>query len=119
MSWASSSAWDRTTTRRSRTSSAGGRPVSAIVLDPKNPHQRAVAEVAAGIGLDVFLDPATERLTRPGFQLPGKLDRLRRAVEVRTLINDRYKLPGVPRFKTRTLSSLIAGIEVERSARTA
>lgn len=52
----------------------GRRPsgVSAIVLDPKNPHQQAVAEVAAGIGLGVFLDLATERLTGHGFQLPGK-----------------------------------------------
>ena len=45
--------------------------VSAIVLDTKGAkHQRAAAEAAREAGLAVYFDPATERLTAPGFDLP-------------------------------------------------
>lgn len=46
--------------------------VSAIVLNTKAAgHQRAAAEVAAAAGVQVLYDPATERCTTPGYQLPG------------------------------------------------
>ena len=45
--------------------------VSAIVLDPKAArHQQHAAEAAREAGVDVIFDPATERLTGPGFDLP-------------------------------------------------
>jgi hypothetical protein len=45
--------------------------VSGIVLDPKwSRFQRSAAEVTAAAGAQVYFDPATERLTAPGFELP-------------------------------------------------
>ena len=44
--------------------------VSAIVLDTKAArHQRGAAEAAHAAEVDVLFDPATERLTEPGFEL--------------------------------------------------
>lgn len=46
--------------------------VSAIVLDTKAAkHQQAAAEAARDAGAAVYFDPATERLTAPGFDLPA------------------------------------------------
>ena len=46
--------------------------VSAIVLDTKAAkHQQAAAEAAREAGAAVYFDPATERLTAPGFDLPA------------------------------------------------
>ena len=46
--------------------------VSAIVLDTKAArHQEQAAEAARDAGADVYFDPATERLTGPGFDLPA------------------------------------------------
>ncbi|MFQ1002273.1 hypothetical protein [Modestobacter sp. SSW1-42] len=46
--------------------------VSAIVLDTKAAkHQQAAAEAAREGDVAVYFDPATERLTAPGFDLPG------------------------------------------------
>jgi hypothetical protein len=49
----------------------------------------------------------------------AETDRLRRAVEVRQLINDRYLPEGATPLKVRTLESLIDDIREERAARTA
>jgi len=43
-------------------------------------------------------------------------DRLTRALELRTLINDRYRIANVPALKTRTLASLLDGIREEQEA---
>lgn len=46
--------------------------VAAIVVDTKAAkHQQAAAEAAIEAGVAVYFDPATERLTEPGFDLPG------------------------------------------------
>lgn len=46
--------------------------LSAIVLDTKAAkYQRAAAEAAREAGVAVYFDPATERLTAPGFDLPN------------------------------------------------
>lgn len=46
--------------------------VHAIILDTKAAkHQQAAAEAAADAGIEVLFEPATERLTEPGFELPG------------------------------------------------
>ena len=46
--------------------------VAAVVLDPKAAcHQEHAAEAAAGAGVEVYFDPATERLTGPGFDMPS------------------------------------------------
>jgi len=46
--------------------------VHAIVLDTKAAkHQQAAAEAAVGAGVEVLFEPATERLTEPGYELPG------------------------------------------------
>ncbi|MCK2028075.1 hypothetical protein KZC56_17395 [Microbacterium sp. SSW1-47] len=43
-------------------------------------------------------------------------DRLTRALELRNLVNDKYREEGQPALKTRTLSSLLEGIREEREA---
>ena len=43
-------------------------------------------------------------------------DRLRRAIELRELVNTGYRSDGDPELKTRTLRSLVDGIEEERTA---
>lgn len=45
----------------------------------------------------------------------GEIDRLRRAAELRDLINSRYLTKDVRPLKTRTLRSLIDDIEGERA----
>lgn len=55
----------------------------------------------------------------PRWRATREIDRLRRAMELRELINQRYRLPGVPELKTRTLRSLIEDIQGEQAARTA
>lgn len=46
--------------------------VSAIVLDPKwARYQQGAAEAARSAGVAVHFDPATERMTHPGFTVPG------------------------------------------------
>lgn len=46
-------------------------------------------------------------------------DRLRRALDLRQMVNDRYLPEGAKPVKTRTLQSLMADIAVQRAARTA
>jgi len=61
-----------------------------------------------------------------GGHRPGRLldlaktetDRLRRTLDLREMINDRYLPEGARPLKTRTLRSLMADIAVERAART-
>lgn len=55
----------------------------------------------------------------PRWRATRETDRLRRAIELRELINQRYRLPGVPELKTRTLRSLVDDIQGEQAARTA
>lgn len=56
-------------------------------------------------------------LARPAaWRATTEMDRLRRALELRELINERYLGTDVRPFKTRTLRSLINDIEVERAA---
>jgi hypothetical protein len=43
-------------------------------------------------------------------------DRLQRALELRELVNEKYRRASEPRLKTRTLRSLLDGIEEERAA---
>lgn len=43
-------------------------------------------------------------------------DRLTRALEMRQLVNDRYRRPGVPALKVRTLESLLEDIREESAA---
>lgn len=46
--------------------------VAAVVLDPKAArHQEHAAEAAIEAGVEVYFDPATERLTGPGFDMPS------------------------------------------------
>jgi hypothetical protein len=60
----------------------------------------------------VLSQPSRWRATR-------EIDRLRRAIELREIVNLRYRLPGVPELKTRTLRSLIDNIQGEQAAQTA
>lgn len=45
----------------------------------------------------------------------GEIDRLVRAVELRKMINDKYRTPGTPELKTRTLTSIIGEIESDQA----
>ncbi len=85
-----------------------GRSVEGPTQDPRAHYLHARAhEMAQTLG-----QPPRWRATR-------EIDRLRRALELRELINQRYRLPGVPELKTRTLRSLIDDIQGEQAARTA
>lgn len=45
--------------------------VSGIVLDPKwSRYERTAAQAARSAGVEVYFDPATERLIAPWFGLP-------------------------------------------------
>ena len=52
----------------------------------------------------------------PAWRAKAETDRLVRAIELRELINTRYRRDGDPVIQTRTLRSLIDGIEEEKSA---
>lgn len=85
-----------------------GRSVAGPTQDPRAHYLHARAhEMAQSLS-----QPPRWRATR-------EIDRLRRALELRELINQRYQLPGVPELKTRTLRSLIDDIQGEQEARTA
>lgn len=86
---------------------ACGQSVSGPAADPREHYLHARAsEMAYMLG-----KPAPWRAT-------GELERLRRAVELRDLINSRYLTEDVRPLKTRTLHSLIDDIASEQ-ARTA
>jgi len=56
-------------------------------------------------------------LSRPAPWRPQlEADRLARALELRKLINDRYRTPNVPQLRTRTIESLLQDIAEERQA---
>lgn len=52
----------------------------------------------------------------PAWRPKAETDRLRRAIEVRDLVNRHYRGDDDPPLKTRTLHSLVDGIEGERSS---
>jgi hypothetical protein len=59
----------------------------------------------------------SELLKRPGPWRPtAEMDRLRRALELRELINEHYLTTEVPKLNTRTLQSLLDDIQVELAA---
>jgi hypothetical protein len=81
-----------------------GQSVNGPATDPREHYLHArAAEMAAMLG-----KPAPWRAT-------GEIDRLRRAAELRDLINSRYLTKDVRPLKTRTLHSLIDDIEDERA----
>lgn len=83
---------------------ACGQSVSGPAADPREHYLHARAsEMATMLG-----KPAPWRAT-------GEIDRLRRAAELRDLINSRYLTKEVRPLKTRTLRSLIDDIEGERA----
>jgi hypothetical protein len=54
-----------------------GKPagVAGVVLSARGAHkEQTVAEQARDIGVEVYWDPTTDRLTRPGFSVPGVTD---------------------------------------------
>lgn len=53
--------------------------------------------------------------TPPHWRPKLETDRLRRALELRELVNDSYRAPESPPMPTRTLKSLLDGIEEERA----
>jgi hypothetical protein len=59
-----------------------------------------------------------ERLaaTPPAWRGKIETDRLQRALELRELVNTKYRAAGEPELKVRTLQSLVDGIEEERAA---
>lgn len=85
-----------------------GRSVAGPAQDPRAHYLHARAHEMD----QVLRQPPRWRATR-------EIDRLRRAVELRELINQRYRLPDVPELKTRTLRSLIDDIQGEQATRTA
>lgn len=81
-----------------------GQSVNGPAADPREHYLHArAAEMAAMLG-----KPAPWRAT-------GEVDRLRRAAELRDLINSRYLNEDVRPLNTRTLRSLIDDIEGERA----
>lgn len=61
---------------------------------------------------EILRQPAPWRATR-------EIDRLQRAVELRDLVNNKYRTKDVPELKSRTLRSLIDDLQLEQAARTA
>lgn len=85
-----------------------GRSVAGPTHDPRAHYLHARAQEME----QVLSQPPRWRATR-------EIDRLHRAIELREIINLRYRLPGVPELKTRTLRSLIDDIQGEQAVRTA
>lgn len=54
--------------------------------------------------------------TPPAWRSKLETDRLQRALELRELVNTNYRAGAEPRLKTRTLRSLLTGIDEERAA---
>lgn len=86
-----------------------GRSVAGPSNDPRMHYLHARAAEMA----DMLAQPAA------AWRAKAEMDRLRRALDLREMINDRYLPEGASPLKTRTLRSLIADIVVERAARTA
>ncbi len=58
-----------------------------------------------------------ELVAKPApWRVPIELDRIQRAFDLRRLVNEQYRGNGQPELKTRTLSSLIEGIQQARAA---
>jgi hypothetical protein len=88
---------------------ACGSSVAGPGIDPRTHYLHArAAEMTALLG-----QPAA------AWRAKAETDRLRRAVEVRQLINDRYLPEGTTPLKIRTLESLIDDIREERATLTA
>lgn len=61
-------------------------------------------------------DEMSQLLARPArWRAATEIDRLRRAVELRTVINEHHLTDGLTPIRTRTLTSLINDIEVEQA----
>ncbi|PZT91583.1 MAG: hypothetical protein DI630_29340 [Gordonia sp. (in: high G+C Gram-positive bacteria)] len=54
-------------------------------------------------------------LQPPTWRAKSEMDRITRAIELRQLINRKYRSPQVPELKTRTLESLLGEGEAERA----
>lgn len=61
---------------------------------------------------DLLAQPTPWRATR-------EIDRLQRALALRSLINTKYPLDGVPELQTRTIQSLLDDLQLEQAARSA
>jgi hypothetical protein len=81
-----------------------GNSVSGPAVDPREHYLHARAHEMDAL------------MTRPSaWRATVEIDRLRRALELRELINAHYLTPEIRPLKTRTLESLINDIEVERA----
>lgn len=86
-----------------------GRSVAGQSNDPRMHYLHARAAEMA----DMLAQPAAP------WRVKTETDRLRRALDLRQMVNDRYLPEGAKPLKTRTLQSLMADIAVQRAARTA